>query len=109
MPRKNQRRKNANNGRRKPKPIKFNPSEIVSEQKLLNVNQDDAIDEEQEMESCDETTQIQTVDENIMCRLSPNAADDNDNDQTHQMVTNDVLKGSAGKISSFLSIELISP
>lgn len=54
MPRKNQKRKNANSqsGRRKAKPIKFNPSDIENEQSKLcaSIEEDDAVDDEQEQE-----------------------------------------------------------
>lgn len=79
MPRKNQRRKNANSqpsGRRKAKPIKFNPSDIENEQKRLCASPavDDAIDDDQqshdqEMESIDGSVPIGEDD------------DDDDNDE----------------------------
>lgn len=90
MPRKNQKRKNENSqsGRRKPKPIKFNQSEIESERKLLGTsNQENAFDEKQEMESNSGSVPIQASDEFTMSTSSTAAAaaDGNENDCTNQL------------------------
>lgn len=75
MPRKNQKRKNANSqsGRRKAKPIKFNRSDIENEQKLLRASIGDAaVDEhpnelehnqDEEMESSNGSTSHQEQDD----------------------------------------------
>lgn len=105
MPRKNQRRKNASSqsGRRKPKPIKFNPSEIESEQNLVNdTNPDDGVadaddnnEHEQEImsnsgyASMNETaTDDVDDDENKTCTLSSTneiANDYENDDHANQM------------------------
>lgn len=104
MPRKNQRRKNANsqNGRRKAKPIKFNPSDIENEQKRLCASPavDDAIDDEQqnqdqEMESIDGSVPIQEDDDenNANNQIKVDTTlDDNEINRTNQTNQSDDMK-----------------
>lgn len=86
MPRKNQRRKNASSqsGRRKPKPIKFNPSEIESEQNLVNeTNPDDAVaDADNNNEN-----EHEIVSNNGNASMNETATDDDDDDAENKTCT----------------------
>lgn len=95
MPRKNQKRKNINSqsGRRKSKPIKFNPNEIENEQKCLGMATasvaandaaatDEENDDEQEAKGSDS---IQEDGKNNTNNLSSIAADGSENDHTNQI------------------------
>lgn len=97
MPRKNQRRKNANSqsGRRKPKPIKFNQSEIDNEQEEHRATiENDTVDEEQEMEPINGSAPIQADDENTESILS-SASDSNEHHSAEQTVEIDDVQNVA--------------
>lgn len=81
MPRKNQKRKNANKqSTRKPKPIKFNPSELENEQKCL---QSGAMIENDEV---DDREEKQDMKPDVKLELE---STDNKNDNDSQECDND--------------------
>lgn len=95
MPRKNQKRRNANSqsGRRKAKPIKFNPGDIENERKrqCSSLAVDDAIDDDhkihdQEMESIDGCVLIREDDDD-----DDNDENDNKNGSNNQIIEDTTL------------------
>lgn len=95
MPRKNQRRKNVSSqaSRRKAKPIKFNPSEIESEQKLLNTSADADVDD---VNGCDDDE-----DGNIDAALNAENAASSDMDCEIFNQTSDI--GDTAEVNAVLS------
>lgn len=92
MPRKNQRRKNANSqsGRRKAKPIKFNPSDIENEGRQLGalIAEDGAIDDEQQEQEQDHIQEMESIDGSVSIR-----EDYDDDSGNNQIILNSTLDG----------------
>lgn len=90
MPRKNQKRKNANSqsGRRKAKPIKFNPNDIENEQRehcASSIEEDDdAVDDKQQQQheqDQDHDKEMESIDGKVPIQEDDATDDDNGNNQ----------------------------
>lgn len=96
MPRKNQRRKNANSqsGRRKAKPIKFNPSDIENEERQLgaSIAEDGAIDYEQQEQEQDHSLEMESIDGSVSIREDDDD-DDDDDSGNNQIILNSTSDG----------------
>lgn len=97
MPRKNQKRKNANSqsGRRKPKPIKFNPADIENEQNSHRSTADDddvAVDGEELVQELEHYQNEEIEPENGSATQKKDDDDDDDDDKSsNQVILNSEL------------------